>query len=126
MMKGSSVSVEKYLFGELIGDVIYAPVWWYSRGFLKLLGGLKGRLVFFERSLGLRLWITTLGKPMYGQYDIAGKLISFFMRLAVLFWKIIIFLFYCLFLLLVILAWLVVPIWVVWQIVFQFTGLLIG
>lgn len=124
-MKGSAVSVAKYLFGEVIGDVFYAPVWWYSRGFLKLLGGLRDRLVFFERSLGLRLWVHNLGKPMYGQYDVAGKLISFFMRFVVLFWKMIEFLFYLIFLVLWALAWLLLPLLVVWQIFFQLSQLLI-
>jgi hypothetical protein len=31
--------------------------------------------------LGLKIWIKNIFKPMFGQYDIPGKLISFFMRI---------------------------------------------
>ncbi|PIX12175.1 hypothetical protein COZ73_00770, partial [Candidatus Falkowbacteria bacterium CG_4_8_14_3_um_filter_36_11] len=34
-----------------------------------------------EKSLALLIWIKNIGRPMYGQYDWQGRIISFFMRL---------------------------------------------
>src|SRR3989338_2171398 len=87
MAQSAGISILKYVFGELIGDVVYAPLWWYSRGFLWFLDRLRRQLISFERGVGFRFWIINLGKPMYGQYDIASKIISFFMRLFLLFVK---------------------------------------
>ncbi len=123
MAQGAGLSIAQYLFGELIGDFFYAPVWWYTRGFIKFLGALRNRLTSFERGLGLRLWVRTLGKPMYGQHDIAGKIISFFMRLVVLFARFIAFVFYTLFIVALAILWLAIPIFVIWQIIAQFVGL---
>lgn len=97
------------LLKETIGDLITTPVWWYSRGLLRVLKSLRNHLMRFEYSLGLRLWIKNIGKPMYGQYDLAGKLISFFMRLVVLFGRSIMFLVYALFLLVFPLLWIAIP-----------------
>lgn len=123
MAQNSAVSITKYIFGEVIGDFIYAPVWWYTRGFLKFLGILRDHLHDFERSLGLKLWVRSLGKPMYGQYDIAGKIISFLMRMVVLFGRFIAFVVYFIFIVIIALAWLAVPLIVVWQIFRNLTGL---
>ncbi|MBI4133530.1 hypothetical protein HY478_02865 [Candidatus Uhrbacteria bacterium] len=126
MAHGAGMSIVQYLFVEFIGDFFYAPIWWYTRGFLGFLGVLRQRLISFERGLGLRLWVKTLGKPMYGQYDIAGKIISFFMRLAVLFVRFIAFAVYFIFTVLAACAWLIIPVIVIWQILRNFTGLLVS
>lgn len=124
MAHGATVSIAKYIFGEVLGDLVYAPAWWYSRGLVWFLGRLRDRLVSFERNLGIGFWIHTLGRPMYGQYDIAGKIISFLMRIAVLIFRIILFVFYCLWLLILLALWILVPPIVIWQIVSQFVGLI--
>lgn len=126
MIGGVATSVAKYIFGEVIGDLVYAPVWWYSRGLVWFLGRLRDRMVAFERNLGIGFWIRTLGKPMYGQHDIAGKIISFFMRIAVLIFRMIIFVFYCVWLLILLVLWIAVPPFVIWQLVSQFAGLIVS
>lgn len=125
MSKNSAIAVARYVFGEIIGDFFYAPVWWYSRGFLKLLVYSKIQIANFEKSIGLKLWIKSLGKPMYGQYDITGKLISFCMRLVVLFARFFAFIGYVFVRLIMILVWLVAPVIVVWQVMSNIAGLII-
>lgn len=66
---------------QILGEIIYFPVWWYSVGFIRC-----GRVIirFFldqEAALGFRVWVTNLFVPMYGQQDFAGRIISFVMRL---------------------------------------------
>jgi len=126
MATSAGISIIKYVFGELLGDFVYAPVWWYTRGFLRLLGKLRDKLKNFIKVLGLKIWIKNLGKPMYGRYDFTSKLISLLMRIVVLFARIFALLFYILWLLIWIMIWILVPILVVWKIVMLFTDLLIG
>lgn len=118
------MSIVKYVFGELLGDLVYAPVWWYTRGFLRFLRSLKNKLKGFLRALGLGVWIRNLGKPMYGQYDLTSKLISLLMRFVVLVFRLVVFLFYLIWLLILILLWLLAPIIVVWQIVINFARII--
>jgi hypothetical protein len=66
---------------EIARDIIYFPLWWYSRGLFNLLLGVRDFLVDKQKSLALLVWIKNIFKPMYGQYDWQGFLISFFVRL---------------------------------------------
>jgi hypothetical protein len=124
MAQGAATSLAKYIFGEVLGDIVYAPVWWYSRGLFWVLHRLRNKLINFERALGLRFWLRTLGKPMYGQRDIAGKIISFFMRLFVLFFRFIAFVLFVTWLLVLLVLWLIVPPLIIWQLLHHFVGLL--
>ncbi|MFZ4648052.1 MAG: hypothetical protein ACOYMB_00250 [Patescibacteria group bacterium] len=60
--------------------VIYFPFWWYSVGFIRFLRSLGRFLKEKQESLALFVWIKNIFRPMYGQEDFAGRLISFFMR----------------------------------------------
>jgi len=72
-------------FGKILisiaWDFLYFPVWWYSFGFLKTLRGVGNFYRAQEASLNLLVWLKNIFVPMYGQYDVAGRLISFFIRL---------------------------------------------
>jgi|APHig6443717497_1056834.scaffolds.fasta_scaffold36522_2 hypothetical protein len=65
---------------ELIGKILYFPIWWYSVGLIKKIKSLflflKGR----EKELGFSIWLKNIFVPMYGQRDIVGRLISFLIR----------------------------------------------
>jgi len=68
------------LIGETIGRALFFPVWWYSRG-LAMVSRAVGRSVKNQYiNLGLGVWLTNLFVPMYGATDIAGRVISFFIR----------------------------------------------
>jgi len=70
----------KFVFIDLIGDIIYFPIWWYSRGAKKSALFFWHYFLQVEQFLGVRIWIVNLFKPMYSQNDWQSKLISFFMR----------------------------------------------
>jgi hypothetical protein len=59
-------------------------VWWYSRGLsetsLWLLNSVRGSVKFF----GVDVWVKNWFVPMYGDDSIAGSLISFGVRTAVI------------------------------------------
>lgn len=101
-------------------DILVFPLWWYSRGFWNLLLGLKDFLSNAQKSLGLFVWIKNIFVPMYGQGDFSGKIISFFVRLFQIFFRgvflVIILCFACA----LVILWLALPAFIIWQIFFQF------
>lgn len=65
---------------QILGGIIYFPFWWYSVGFIETL---KKEGIFLrnrEQSLGFSIWLKNIFVPMYGQHDMAGRIISFFIR----------------------------------------------
>ncbi|MDP3244950.1 MAG: hypothetical protein Q8M83_04830 [bacterium] len=106
----------RLVFLNILGDFFYFPVWWYSLGFLKMAKKAGLSLLERERDLGLDIWLRNIFTPMYGQYDWAGRVISFFMRLAQIVGRTIILLIWLAFLLFFLCVWLAVPVAVVYQI----------
>lgn len=107
----------KFIAKDIVGEILYWPVWWYSRG---LVAFIKKRLVSvkeFEQDVGLTVWIINWAKPMYGQYDIQGKIISFIMRTVSILYKVIIIMLYFLLQAVMSIIWLGLPIVIVWQII---------
>jgi len=75
-----NIIILQRLLLEAFLDLIYYPVWWYT-------GGLKFealRCFAFLKAGNARLapglWLRYILVPMFGQYDIQGRIISFFMR----------------------------------------------
>lgn len=104
---------------ELFWDIVKFPLWWYSRGLLNLVLKLKTFLGGKEKSLALSVWIKNIFRPMYGQNDIAGFIISFLMRFVQIIFRGIAMLFWVLFSLLVILFWIAFPLFILYQISLQ-------
>ena len=75
--------------------VLYFPFWWYGRGFLKMLRGCASYTKDFNLTLGFSIWVKNLFVPMFGQRDIAGRIISFFLRLVQIIFRGIIVLIFC-------------------------------
>lgn len=69
---------------DLVGSVVWFPVWWYTRGLLGVINAAKRALVYRIQSSAFRIWLKNFFVPMYGQYDITGRLMSVFMRFVVL------------------------------------------
>ena len=98
---------------EAILDIFYFPIWWYTGGVWHALLFCFDMLKEGNRSLAPGLWLRNIFVPMYGQYDIVGRLISIFMRLmqiiartvALLFWLIVCLVFF--------LIWLALPVVVI-------------
>lgn len=104
---------------EIIRDIIYFPLWWYSRGLLNLILSVKNFLVDKQKALALLVWLKNIFKPMYAQYDWAGMLISFFVRLVQIIFRSIFMLFWMILSLAVIIFWILLPVFVVYEIIFQ-------
>lgn len=104
---------------QIFGKIIYFPIWWYSVGLGRLLKGVYGSARDQEKSLGLSVWVKNIFVPMYGQYDIAGRLISFFVRLFQIIFRGLAFLIWLIFLLALIIFWLALPLFIILALVFQ-------
>lgn len=104
---------------ETIWGVVYFPLWWYGQGLVKFVLILANFVHEREQGLGFWVWLKNIGRPMYGQRDVAGVLISLAMRLiqiavrglALLFWLVLAFA--CL------LFWLALPPLVLYQLAYQ-------
>ena len=70
----------QFIVRDLIGELLYWPVWWYTRGLFNVLKFWAREIKDQEQRLGLRIWVKNIFTPMFGQYDWEGRLISFFMR----------------------------------------------
>ena len=119
MVKSLLGQAIKSLFIDAILEIVYFPVWWYSAGLkntiLYSLNGIKNA----NNNLALIIMFKNIFKPMFGQYDRAGRIISFFMRFILLIFKLLIFLFFILFYIITILFWIILPIFTVYQIIFN-------
>jgi hypothetical protein len=73
-------SAGKAVFGDVLGGIAYAPVFWYTRGAIDAASYCWRLVVRQWKSLGVGVWVMNIFVPMYGQRDLAGALISFFMR----------------------------------------------
>ncbi len=97
MLKSHFLISALQVLARFLGNIIFFPLWWYSVGFVRFATKI---LLFWrdeQRSLGLMVWVRNIFVPMYGQNELAGRLISFVMRvvqilargLMMLFWVVI-------------------------------------
>jgi len=104
---------------EIFKDILMFPFWWYSRGlintFLKLVNFIKNK----EKVLGISIWIKNIFRPMYGQTDWQGKLISIFIRLMQIIFRSIVLLFWILIVVILLVCWIALPIVIIYEIFFQ-------
>jgi len=119
MFNNSFIFYSGKIIVEIITDIIYFPAWWYTRGLVNLLSGVKDFLVSKQKALALFVWIKNIFTPMYGQYDWVGRLISFLVRVVQIFFRSIFMLGWLMVGLAVVIFWLVFPIIVINEIIFQ-------
>ena len=74
-------SLARDILLEKVREILYFPAWWYTVGLGKAANFSWQRIKNMEIRLGVKIWVTNLFTPMFGQRDIAGKLISFFVRI---------------------------------------------
>jgi len=107
----------KFVLIDLIGDILYWPIWWFTKGTLKMGIFCINQIRSQEQILGLSVWVKNLFTPMFGQYDIEGRIISFFARLLQIIFRSIVFLIWIILTIILFLAWIVFPIFIVYQVV---------
>ncbi|PWB38503.1 MAG: hypothetical protein C3F02_04070 [Parcubacteria group bacterium] len=110
MTQNIVVQAFKTLIIDLIGEVLYFPIWWYSAGLFKIILFFIRSVKNTNRDLALGLLLRNFFKPMFGVQDRTGRLISLFMRFILVLGRLILFLLLVIFYLLVVLFWVVLPV----------------
>jgi len=90
-MKATATYTFQFIVTKIIGDFLYFPIWWYSEGLLKTAKWWLKKNKQTNKRLGLTIWLKHLFVPMYGEYNLWGRIISFFVRMVVLIFRLIIF-----------------------------------
>lgn len=109
----------KFIGNDLVGNILYFPVWWYSVGSFRILQKIVKDTKSFAHDLHLGILFKYLFKPMYGLTDFWSRIISFLVRIVqfiILSFTTFIwlsFLFFCF------ITWLLLPILVLYSILFQ-------
>lgn len=121
MLTHNSAVYGAKILGGLAGDIVYFPFWWYSRGLIGLVLHLKKFIINRERSLAFFVWLKNIHRPMYGQHDWQGRIISFFIRLAQIIARGLMMIFWLILALAVFLFWIILPFFIFYEIYFQIT-----
>ena len=105
---------------DLVWNILMYPVWWYTTGMKRAAEGAVSSVATMSSSMGLPILVKSLFKPMYGQRDIWGRVISFGVRIVHLSILLVMQGIWTLVVVVVALLWPLVPIVVVLQFLFQF------
>ena len=61
--------------------ILGLPIWWYGHGLTSFIKRLSEAVTLLAQGLSLRVWMKNLFVPMYGDTSMAGRAISFGVRL---------------------------------------------
>jgi len=117
MQKNIGYTSARFVLIDLIGDVIFWPLWWYSTGLAKVARFCGRSIQNRQHQLGIGLWLKNLTVPMFGQYDFEGRLISFLVRFVVICYRSVLLLFWLIWISFLFLLWVIVPVIIFWQLV---------
>lgn len=112
----------RYVLVEIILDFVYFPLWWYSHGLKKVALFFKHQVRNQAERLSLRILIVNLFNPMYGDYSKSGRIISFFLRIIVFGFKMILMFIWTIILLIVMVVYLLLPPFIIYNIVLNISG----
>ncbi|MBI4458212.1 hypothetical protein HY633_04575 [Candidatus Uhrbacteria bacterium] len=118
------MSAAAIIAANVFGSLASFPVWWYTRGALRMAGKCFGLVREQARDYGVNVWIKNLFVPMFGQRDIWGKLISFWLRSTMIIFYSFLLLMLSLAMLAAMAAWLALPAAAVLVFLGQIIGLL--
>jgi hypothetical protein len=77
-------AIARLVFIDLLGSVVWFPVWWYTKGLSLVISKVVAALRYRYQEYSFRIWIKNFFVPMYGQHDLTGRFVSVFMRFVVL------------------------------------------
>lgn len=90
-MQSRAGAVARLLIVDLLGSVAWFPMWWYTKGFQRVVNAAAHALQYRASSYAFGIWLKNFFVPMYGQHDLAGRAVSVFMRTVVLIGRLIAF-----------------------------------
>lgn len=108
-MKTAVGEAVRFVAVEWVGSLLRFPIWWYGDGFAEVARWIVRSLGYRLKSYSFGVWLQNFFVPMYGQYDITGRLVSVFMRFVVLVGRLIAFAFEAMAYAALALVWLAIP-----------------
>ncbi|TSC84769.1 MAG: Uncharacterized protein G01um101413_153 [Parcubacteria group bacterium Gr01-1014_13] len=111
-----NILVLQRLLLEFVLDIIYFPIWWYTKGAMHAGRWCFNLLAQGNANLAPGLWLANLFVPMYGQFDFQGRIISFLMRSVQIFARTVALLVWLTLCLALFFCWLALPILIVYAI----------
>lgn len=109
----------RFIVSDLILNVLYFPVWWYTTGALRVLRLIGRELQSFTESFRLRTLFQFLWQPMFGLTDPWSRVISVGVRLGHFFVLSLFTLVYTIMLFALFLVWLLLPAFIVYNVLFH-------
>lgn len=116
----------RYFVVDLFGGIAKFPFWWYSNGLVKMAQLVIGSVKGYAAMLSVRVWIKNIFVPMYGERDIQGRIISFFIRVVQILVRSFALFVFCLLSTLLFLLYLALPLFVLAELLYHGFGVLIG
>ena len=116
MTQNILVQAIKSIFLDFIWEILYFPLWWYGPGLKRVALYTVNSIKNTEASLGVSIMFKNIFKPMFGQYDSQGRIISFLMRLLLTIVRTVMFAVLIVFNLVAIVFWVALPVFVLWGI----------
>ncbi len=113
----------KFIIKDLIGDFLYWPIWWYSRGLVTASKFSWHSITEQEHALGVSIWIKNILTPMYGQTDWEGRVISLVMRVIQIIIRSVALALWMVAAVIPLIAWITLPVVIILQIYLNITDL---
>lgn len=107
------------ILAGLVRDLLLFPAWWYTRGLLETAERIMTFWAHSLKALNLLVWMKNIFVPMYGQRDFTGVLVSIFMRIVQIILRSIGFIFLLIVGVVAMLLWILAPVLIAWQIIYQ-------
>jgi len=108
----------KDLFLDTVWEVLYFPIWWYSRGFKKTAIFCWNRVNYGWKSLALSIFIKNFFRPMYGQRGWDVYILSLAIHFIQISWRLLLIAIWFFFWLFILILWIFLPIFLIWQLMF--------
>lgn len=124
MLQSNAVLALKFVTVDLIGSVVFFPIWWYTKGLARMAAYSARTVWSAARDFGIGIWIKNLFTPMFGQHDVASRIISFFARLLAILYYSVCLLLLCIVMLLLFIGWIVLPLFIGYEFFNQLAGLI--
>lgn len=104
---------------DLLFDALYFLPWWYSRGLAEVIVKAGVFLRGKERELAIIIWLKCLFKPLYDDYGWHNRIKSVILRIGQLMLRSVILALWVVAVTVGLAAYLLLPILVIWEIIYQ-------
>jgi len=71
----------RFILADAVASIVWFPVWWYTTGTLAVIRSITREVDSLAQALNLRVLLSFLFKPMFGQTDFVSRIISIVVRI---------------------------------------------